>query len=265
MEEFLILVVCIVLFLIWVHYRHRYGDPEGFADAAAAATSAATSADTMVYHLKGCPAGMKLFYDSTGTSMCCEGDIVAGHCVTEKQCALSGGTEATQCATMIRKEYMEKARTVCPASMPTYYETVEGDQVVKKACTDGPLNGSLSGPRLPSQTECVVYSSMEENQVNPNSCYLQRQLDAVTCFGQDCTKQIISTGGKKPALVAVSFTDPSGLRHTAYTKESMEAYLNATKPQWRETGLDLSKNLSVAEVAKAFYVEKTLSKQDLQM
>lgn len=272
MEEFLVLFLVIVLLLVWYHVRRPYA--EWFTDVAPAAAAAkgeeareveGFTSDSTVYQLRACPAGMKLFHDSMGTAMCCDGEILAGRCITDKQCVLTGGTKETSCATMVQKEYTEKAQTLCPASMPTYYETREGDHVVKKACTDGPLDTSLSGPRSDRQAECVIYPSMEENQMRPDSCYLRQKLDAVACFGQDCTKQIISTGGTKPALIAVSFTDPAGIHHTAYTQASMEAYLNATKPQWRETGLDLSKNLSVVEVAKAFYVDKTLSKQDIQL
>jgi hypothetical protein len=45
----------------------------------------------------------------------------------------------------------------------------------------------------------------------------------------------------------------------------MENYLSVTNPQWKEQGIDLSKNTSVAEVAKAVFVDKTLPFSSIQM
>jgi hypothetical protein len=51
----------------------------------------------------------------------------------------------------------------------------------------------------------------------------------------------------------------------AYTRESMTRFLDATKPNWREKGMDLDKNVNVAEVAKRFYVERTLGQDDIEL
>ena len=42
-------------------------------------------------------------------------------------------------------------------------------------------------------------------------------------------------------------------------------YLNVVNPEWKNQGLDLSKNINVAEVAKAYYVDRTISENDIQL
>jgi len=52
---------------------------------------------------------------------------------------------------------------------------------------------------------------------------------------------------------------------TAYTRKSVENYLNLSKPKWRDEGIDLDKNIMVAEVAKAYYVDRSISKKDIDI
>ena len=54
------------------------------------------------------------------------------------------------------------------------------------------------------------------------------------------------------------------MHRVAYTQESLEVFLDATNPNWRSQGTDLSKNINVAEVAKAYYVDRTIDKNEIQ-
>jgi hypothetical protein len=45
----------------------------------------------------------------------------------------------------------------------------------------------------------------------------------------------------------------------------MQRFLDATKPTWRSQGMDLDKNINVAEVAKAYYVDRTIQQDDIQL
>jgi hypothetical protein len=44
----------------------------------------------------------------------------------------------------------------------------------------------------------------------------------------------------------------------------MENFLDVSNPNWRNQGIDLSKNINVADVAKGFYVDKTIEQSQIQ-
>ena len=50
----------------------------------------------------------------------------------------------------------------------------------------------------------------------------------------------------------------------SYTRNSFERFLNATNPNWK-TRINLDKNIHVAEVAKAYYIDRTLQKDDIEV
>ena len=96
-----------------------------------------------------------------------------------------------------------------------------------------------------------------------DSCELHRQMEEAPCFGEQCTKSITASANAPP-LVTLRFVDKSGMYRTAYTRKSLEYYLNQTRPKWRDEGMDLEKNLMVADVAKAYFVDRTLSMDGIQ-
>jgi hypothetical protein len=97
-----------------------------------------------------------------------------------------------------------------------------------------------------------------------DSCYTQKQIDAVECFGNNCTKEALQPIPNAPLLITVGFTDSMGIHHTAYSKESMINFLNDKNPNWRESGFNIDKNIQIAEVAKAYFVDRTMQAADIQ-
>lgn len=251
MLELVVLVLLILVLLGMIYFKKV--PLEGFTDIEEP-FMATTSTE---YHLESCPSGYKSFYDADGSVLCCDGEIVANKCINEKQCSLTGkGDKIPNCVKVIMEEYSKKGDTHCPTSMGAYFE----DRATKvKGCTDGFLNSTLSGPRTSTQKTCTVYSSIEESIRAKDSCYLQKKLDEFPCFGGNCTKEIVAPQTNAPPLLAVHFTDREGVHRTAYTRESMEAYLSVTNPPWRDQGIDLSKNTSVAEVAREVFVNKSMT------
>ena len=145
--------------------------------------------------------------------------------------------------------------------MPNYFE----DRAKNiKGCTQGSLNTTLNGPRDVKQPMCLIYNGWLDNQRNKNSCYNQKLLDNAPCFGNNCSKEIVQPIPSFPVLIAIGFTDNMGMHRVAYTKESLEVFLDATNPNWRSQGMDLSKNINVAEVAKAYYIDRTMDKNEIQ-
>jgi len=213
------------------------------------------------YYLTACPSGYKSFYNADGDVICCDGDVMANKCLGDRQCKLNGnGTpDMPNCILAILKEYAEKAKTQCPKTMPTYFE----DKKIR-GCTNGGLNSTLNFPKTGKQPSCGIFDSQEQNINSKESCYNQKLIDSTPCFGNNCTKELIQPVANGPILIAIGFTDTMGVHHVAYTRQSMENFLNATNPNWRNQGLDLTRNISVAEVAKAFYVDKTMDQSQVQ-
>jgi len=250
MLELTILFVSVIIILLILYYQNKVELPQIYEDFEN-------------YHLSSCPGGFKSFYDSNGDVICCDGEIVANKCISDRQCTLNGkGTpNMPNCVDTIMEEYSVKSKSQCSSSMPQYFEDKTKNV---KGCTNGKLNSSLSGPFSNNQPTCKIYSSFNENINSKDSCYNQKMLDSVPCFGNNCTKEIVQPIPNSPILIGISFTDNMGIHRTSYTRESMEKFLNATNPNWRNQGLDLSNNIVVAEVAKAYYIDRTMDKSNIQ-
>ena len=146
-----------------------------------------------------------------------------------------------KCTTVITNEYEKKAMEQCPSSMSSYFE-----DRTKKGCTNGPLNTTLTLNSL-------------------DSCSNQKEMDEFPCFGNNCTKSLVQAVPNAPVQISVGFVDSTGMHRVAYTRASIQRFLDATKPAWRGQGMDLSKNVNVAEVAKAYYVDHTIQQEDIQL
>ena len=217
-----------------------------------------------MYSLQSCPFGYKAFYDPNGDMLCCDGELTGNECMSDNQCALSGSSNARvpNCVDFLLKDYAAKAKSQCPASLPSYYEN-KAEKM--KGCTTGNLNTTMTGPRNNTQPICKIYGTLDENIDSVDSCYNKKHLDEYPCFGNNCTKAIIRPNPNGPILMTVSFTDSSGMHHVSYTRQTVETYFDKVNPNWRQQGFDTSKNINVAEVAKAFYVDRTMSQADVQL
>lgn len=258
MVEIIVLLLLIVVLLFIINHNANVID--GFIGSTTNSKLTKEGFEDAIV-LSACPSEMKTFYLSDGRTGCCGGSIVGSRCTGSVQCTMTGeGTkELPSCADLVKKEFQEKASTHCPSSMPTYFE----DKTTKqKGCTAAPLNEERTRPLKEGQPSCVIYSTMEENLRKKDSCYFQKEMDDFPCFGEKCSKSILGDG---PPLIMIHFVDKMGMYRTAYTRKSLENYLNLTKPRWRDDGIDLDKNIIVAEVAKAFYVDRSISQKDIQV
>lgn len=250
MLELTVLIVSIVIILVILYFKdsiHSSDVQEDFEN----------------YYLSTCPSGYKSFYDNDGNTVCCDGQIVANRCLSDNRCTLNGkGTpDMPNCTELIEKLYLHKSKEYCMSSLPNYFE----DNSKKiKGCTSGSLNATMSGPKKWEQPQCYIFPSSEQNTNLINSCANQKLLDNAQCFGNNCTKELVQPIPSAPPLVAIGFTDASGMHRVAYTRDSLTNYLNVGNPNWQSQGIDLSKNINVAEVAKAFYVDKTIDQSHIQ-
>lgn len=251
MLELFVLLTLIVILLLVLHYKDKKiieSITEQFEDNG----------------LDSCPPGYNTYYLDNGNIGCCDGDIIANRCSGESQCILTGnGTaEMPNCINYLRQLYAQKSKEFCPSSMSNYFEN-RSKKI--KGCTSDSLNYSLSEPIYAQSPKCIIYPTQEQNINSIDSCYNQKELDKFSCFGMNCNKYITNTGSNIPPLITISFSDSNGILRVAHTKGSMERYLDRVNPNWRERGTNLDKNISVAEVAKKFYIDRTISQSELQL
>lgn len=247
MLELTVLIISILIVLLVLYFRNPNESVETFEN----------------YYLSACPSGFKTFYDSSGDVVCCDGDIMANKCLGDNQCTLTGpGTpDIPNCTKVILDSYLVKSKQQCTASMPQYFEN-KGKQI--RGCISGPLNDTLDGPRHTTQPTCKIYINDMDNYTSRDSCYIQKQLDALQCFGANCTKEAVQPIPNSPLLITIGFTDNMGVHHTAYSRDSMINFLNNTNPTWREGGFNIDKNIQIADVAKAYYIDRTIQAADVQ-
>lgn len=220
-------------------------------------------------YLKGCPFGFTSFYDKNHNMRCCDGKVIAHECVKKKgtevgECILNGdGTGSVKnCVDVLKQIYAKKAISQCPAAMKFYYED---GQKKTKGCTASSLNETMTGPSDLSKPKCTIYSTFNQNLAKADSCFNYRKVDQARCFGRNCKKSLVSLNKNAPPVVAIDFGDNLGVVRRAYTRESYTNYLNSVNPRWRDQGIDLTRNIAVAEVAKAVYIDKTMDSKNIQI
>jgi len=251
MLELTVLLISITVLLLFVYFKNNTTENE-------------IKEPFENFYLSACPSGYKSYYSNNGDNVCCDGEIIANKCISDNQCTLNGTgtTDMPNCTELIKRLYAEKAKEYCMPALPNYFE----DKSKKiKGCMVGPLNNTMTGPRENYQPKCVIYDTFEKNTNSVDSCANQKLLDLAECFGNNCSKQLSQFSKSAPPLVAIQFTDNKGMPHMAYTRSSAENYLNIVDPNWRNGWFDLSKNIIIAEVAKAFYIDKTIEQKDIQI
>ena len=217
-------------------------------------------------YLSECPVGFKTFYAPSGDVMCCPGDVVGNQCLSDKVCTLGAETPTIpRCIDAVKQAQEDKMKRICPPSMKSYFE----DKVKKSGCTAGPLLDNMMGPRQSSQPTCYVYATQKENDNAANSCSNLKEMEEFPCFGTDC-KKALRDNRDLPQLVEVSFRDPAGVPRTSYTRASvMREMIARAARNNRQIGDEekemLKKSTIVSEVAKAYFVDKTLQDSDVYM
>lgn len=207
-----------------------------------------------------CPMGYNPFHDKNGNKVCCDGKVVGNKCQGTPRCGQSTRAGLPTCTQMLKDYYATKAKDVCPASLPNYYESQDRRLA---GCTAGALNADLTAPTLPSQPVCHVYPTDADNHAKADSCLNQRRLEATPCFGVNCQKSLSVQSTAGLALVQVEFTGTDGHRHTCYTTDSYTDFLDKTQPGWQSKGLfDPKKSLRMCAVAKKVYVDRTMDEKD---
>ena len=216
-------------------------------------------------YLSECPVGFKTFYAPHGDVMCCPGDVVGQQCLSDQVCTLGAETSTIpRCMDVIKQAQEKKVKEICPPSMTAYFED-KGQK--KSGCTTGPLLDNMMGPRQSSQPTCYVYATQKENDKAANSCSNRKEMEEFPCFGTDC-KKALRENGELPQLIEIAFRDSAGILRTSYTRASVMREMMARAARngtqiGEEEKERLEKNIVIAEVAKAYFVDKTLQDSEV--
>jgi hypothetical protein len=250
----ILIITAVVVLLLALYYLDWKVTHEGFTTQTSSTTTGS---------LSFCPKSTTPFFDKSGDTVCCDGVVKGNICQGKPVCALSSGHKSLPtCQSFMKTYYQEKGKQICPSSLPNYFENPSKHI---SGCTDGQLNSDMNGPNLPNANVCTVYNTEEENQSKKDSCFNQKRLANIQCFGKDCTKTLSYQASSKSNLVSVEFTGLDGHRHTCYEKDSYIDYLNHSQPNWRKNmNFDPEKNSKMCDVAKKIYVDRTMDAKDAQ-
>lgn len=251
----IITIVFVAVVLIGLYYLDLKASQEGFTDS---------TNGTAMGSLNFCPNSTSPFFDKTGDTVCCDGIVKGNTCQGKPVCALSSGHKSLPTCQSFMKTYYEKqGKLQCPSTMPNYFENP-----YKKisGCTDGQLSPQMNGPFTPGAKTCTIYSTEEQNRSSSDSCFNQKRLASVQCFGKDCTKTLQYQPSSKSNLISVDFTGLDGHRHTCYEESSYIDYLNYSQPNWKtKMNFDPEKNIKMCKVAKKVYIDRTMDIKDAQV
>ncbi len=250
MTGLILLSISIIIVLSILFINNKNTKEEGFTDS---------------YYLESCPQNFKMMHNKSGDIICCGGEILGDNCLSDERCVLAADDigDTPSCVNYLLNEYKVKGPEICPKSMPNYFKVPIFNF---DACTSGKLNKTLSGPSNKADNMCMNFNHERKNRISLESCYNQKRLDNATCFGKNCKKSLKKYDNIDSILIEISFTDLNGVSRACYTRDSMEEFLDETQPGWRNKGIiDTSKNIIIAEVAKAYFIDRTLSQNDIQV
>jgi len=227
---------------------------EGFTDS--------TVATTTVANISMCPGTSKSFVAKNGDNLCCEGNPAGTDCEGITICTLSStdSNKYPSCVKYLQDYYARKGREVCPRSLPNYFE----DDTGKRFCTDSRLNAYLNGPYNSSAEKCTIGS---KGYMDAKSCEVRVALDRMSCPSPGCTKQPIGMANE-PVILMAHFNDSTGIKHSCYDKDSILRFWEKVfGPDWKAktSHINPDRNILFCDIAKKYYIDKTLSKNQIDI
>jgi len=189
-----------------------------------------------------CPPGTNPFFDKSGDTVCCDGQVQGNQCTGTIVCTFATNhASLPTCSSITQAHAAEMSAKLCPPSMPLYE-------------TD-----SCKSSAAPSAKTCKIYQNQLDNKIDPTSCYNQRLLENTACFGTNCTKRVVPQKDAGMCLIQVEFTGQDGHRRNCYTKETYGDYLQTLG---KKSSFDPDRNILICDVAKAVFVDRTMDVKD---
>lgn len=218
---------------------------------------------TELSNISMCPLQTKAYVAKNGDNLCCEGNPNGTDCEGKVACTLSSmnSKEYPSCYKYLSDYYARKSRDVCPRSYPNYYEDDKG----RGFCTSSPLNAQLSAG--PSAPRCSVGG---KGLLDPESCEVRLALDKMQCPSAGCSKSAFAPRNDKayPVILQANFTDSMRITRNCYDKNSVINFWRSIfGEEWksRTSFINPDRNIMFCDVAKKYFIDKTLQKKDIDV
>jgi len=219
-----------------------------------------TTATGTVNNISMCPLSSKSYIDKTGDTLCCDGNVNGMECEGKTICTMSSlnSKDNEACSTYLANYYARKGKEMCPSQLPSYYENKD-----ISFCTNGALSPTMDAPMFQTQRKCKVAGGYTD----PISCEIELELEKFVCPSANCQKSALPTWGN-PVLLTANFKDLMGMPHSCYEDKSVFRYLAAIAgPDWkaRYSWLNPDRNILFCNVAKKYFIDKTLQKNQIDI
>jgi len=259
---FIVWILCVGISALVIGFCIRYlNTNEGFSNASQSPISITT-----------CPYSTATYITGSGSTNCCDGDIVDGKCNGTIACSLSfnAGNGILSCNDWVTQEWAKRSTTYCPkSSMPNYFGSIQRTQDSSQGCSASPCSSDGTAPSNPSAPRCKIYQTSNDDYAKVDSCFNIKARDAMAVPIPTATKQVIEdtwSGKKYSALLSATYLPPNGssmVPVTCYDWDRVSLFLNAIDTTGASTAAySKMKDVDVffCGASKAYYVDGTLTK-----
>jgi hypothetical protein len=186
-----------------------------------------------------CPTFATEIQTAKGSTDCCQGEMVDGKCNGTTFCTKSPAYPGVQgCVDKWREYFRNNGQTLCPSTMPNYFENVIAKGSAK-GCSAGPIVPDGSVPKDGSARQCKIYASEEDNKTKADSCFVEKMSTRIRCptvDGRSPSALLHRWWWKDNSLLAFFTCDypfELGMPNQCWDRKSVEAHLQAYDPNWR--------------------------------
>ena len=260
----------IVIYLYWNTYPTAPVEltvaekKEGFSDVKSRqARSSSSHSDNTIQNISMCPGISKSYVGKNGDSLCCEGNPAGTECEGKIICTLSStnSKEHQSCAAYLVDLYKKKGWELCPRSIPNYFLDPRG----KAFCTKSQLNNQLNGPQEASALKCNIGGN---GMMDPQSCEVRLALDKMPCPSPGCQKDAFLVQQGTPVIMYANFKDSAQIQHFCYDTNSLISFWRSIfGDEWksRTSHINPDRNIMFCDIAKRYFVDKTIQKKDIDI
>ncbi len=186
-----------------------------------------------------CPSFASEVQTAKGSTDCCVGDLIDGKCTGNTFCTKSPAYAGVQnCVDAWRSYFKQKGDTLCPATMPNYFENIL-NQRAPIGCSSSAIQPSGSDPTDPQAKRCLLYKVEESVRRKIDSCDVEKRRANIQCpivNGRSPDATINSTWWRDSSILfsfSCNYPFEPGVPLVCYDRKSLTDYLDAERPNWK--------------------------------
>ena len=186
-----------------------------------------------------CPSFANEIQTAKGSTDCCVGDLVDGKCTGNTFCTKSPAYPGVpSCVDAWRTYFTQKGTTLCPPSMPNYFENILNPRA-PTGCSAGAIQASGSDPLDSQAKKCMLYKAEETAKRKIDSCDVEKRRAAIQCpvvNGRSPDAVVNSTWWKDSSILfafSCNYPFETGVPLICYDRKSLTDYLDDERPNWK--------------------------------